>query len=461
MSPTAPDHRDETRTAIVIGGSLAGMMAAHVASRRFERVLVIERGAPPSGTAPRRSVPQERHVHLLLQRGKRVLESLFPGFLAELESRGAVVADASRDIAWYQRDRWKRRVETGIYTHYCSRALIDDVVRRRLAENPRVTFVYDTRVTGLLPGAAPGTAGGVVTESGPLPAEIPADLVIDAGGRGSRAAEWIEALGAAPVRTSLVTSRLGYGSRIYKKRPEFDRSWKVLLVLPRPPASRRMGVISPIEGDRWMVTAGGWLGDCPGAGASEFLDYLHGLPDRSIHSIIRDAEPLSEVSVFRIPGSLRRRYEEVAGFPGRFLVIGDAVCSFNPIYSQGMTVTALQIEALAAELDGLLAAGLGPSAAHAVQRRIASVVDAPWAMAESEDLRFPEVAGDRTWELRLQHLYGSLVADASAVDGVVLRSMLQVINLIEPPARLEAPDLRARVLASALRARLGARVEGP
>jgi 2-polyprenyl-6-methoxyphenol hydroxylase-like FAD-dependent oxidoreductase len=442
----------EPRTAIVIGASLAGMLSAHVAARRFERVIVVDRGDPPNGMAPRRSVPQERHVHLLLQRGKRVLEALFPGFLVELERHGAVVADASRDIQWFHHGRWKRRFDTGITTHYCSRGLIDHVVRERLQRDPRIRFEPNTRVTGLLRGDDRAIRG-ITAEAGGAARSLEADLVIDAGGRGSQASHWLAALGLPMVRTSEVSSRLGYGTRIYRKRPEYDAAWKVLLVLPKPPRSRRMGVISPIEGDRWMVTTGGWLGECPGGTEPEFLAFLRDLPDRAIYHIIRDAEPLSEISIYRIPGGLRRHYEELAGWPAGLLVIGDAVCSLNPIYSQGMTVSALEVEALSTGLDELIARGATPEATHALQRRIAAQVDAPWQMAESEDLRFPEVAGERSWRLKVQHAYGSLVAEASAVDATVMRTLLGVIHLIEPPERLLAPAFRARVLASAVRAR--------
>ena len=442
----------EPRTAIVIGASLAGMLSAHVVARRFERVVVVDRADPPNGMEPRRSVPQERHVHLLLQRGKRVLESLFPGFLAELEHHGAVVADASRDIQWFHYGRWKRRFDTGITTHYCSRGLIDHVVRERLKRDPRIRFEHNTRVTGFVRGDNLAIRG-ITVEAGGARRSLEAELVIDAGGRGSQASHWLAALGLPLVRTSEVTSRLGYGTRLYQKHPAYDAAWKVLLVLPKPPRSRRMGVISPIEGDRWMVTTGGWLGECPGDTEPEFLEFLRGLPDRAIYHVVRDAKPLSDISIYRIPGGLRRHYEELADWPAGLLVIGDAVCSLNPIYSQGMTVSALEVEALSTGLDELIARGASPEATRALQRRITAQVDGPWQMAESEDLRFPQVAGARSWRLKIAHAYGSLVTEASAVDATVMRNLLGVIHLIEPPERLLAPAFRARVLASAVRAR--------
>ncbi|MEZ4315361.1 MAG: hypothetical protein R3F14_45675, partial [Polyangiaceae bacterium] len=208
-----------------------------------------------------------------------------------------------------------------------------------------------------------------------------------------------------------------------------------------------------------MVTTGGWLGDCPGGTEGELLDFLRGLPSTSVYDVVRRAEPLSDVSVFRIPGGLRRHYEEIERWPGRFLVLGDALCSLNPLYSQGMTVTALEVEALLGGLDGLLSAGAGSAAARALQGRISAQAEAPWAMAESEDLRFPEIPGQRTWRMRAGHVYGSLLSEASSVDAVVGKKMLEVIHLIAPPSILGEPAFRLRVLGSALRARLAAGAE--
>lgn len=446
----------QPRTAVVIGASLAGMLAAHVLSRRFDRVIVLERGEVVSGVEPRRSVPQERHVHMLLQRGKNVLEAMIPGFLEELERRGAVVADASRDVQLYHRDRWKRRFETGIQTHYCTRALIDHVIRERLRENPNIELRSDTRITSLVRTATKVAVAGVNAVVAGRPEQILGDLVIDASGRGSQASRWLEELGCPAVRVSEVTSKLGYGTRVYQRPRERGHDWKAMVVMPTPPLSRRMGVLSPVEGDRWMVTTGGWLGECPGPTEEEFLEFLKSLPDPAIYDVVRDAVPLSDVSIYRMPGGVRRHYEELARWPGRFLVIGDAMCSLNPIYGQGMTVSALEVEELGSGIDALLASGSTPEATRALQRRIATHVDVPWQMAASEDLRFPEVAGPRGWKLKLQHSYGAMVAEASSVDEVVCKRLLQVINLVESPACLMAPHIQARVLTTAARLRWSA-----
>jgi 2-polyprenyl-6-methoxyphenol hydroxylase-like FAD-dependent oxidoreductase len=461
-SPVLSSDLFQPRTAVVIGASLAGMLAAHVMARRFDRVVLLERGEAVVGTEPRRNVPQERHVHMLLQRGKNVLDAMIPGFVEELERHGAVVADASGDVQVYHRDRWKRQFKTGIHTHYCTRGLIDHVIRERLRESPKVEFLSNTRVTGLVRSETKLAIVGVNAIVDGQPQQVMGDLVIDASGRGSQASRWLEELGCAPVRVSEVTSKLGYGTRVYQRRPEYEQEWKAMMVMPTAPGARRMGVVSPVEGNRWMVTTGGWLGECPGTSEGEFLDFLKSLPDPAIYEVIRDAVPLSEVSIYRMPGGMRRHYEELANWPGRFFAIGDAMCSLNPIYGQGMTVSALEVEELGRGLDALIKGGATADGTRALQRRIATHVDVPWGMAEAEDLRFPEVEGERGWKVRLQQRYGAMVAEASSVDEVVCKRLLEVINLVEPPTRLMAPMFQARVLTTAARLRLarGRRADG-
>jgi 2-polyprenyl-6-methoxyphenol hydroxylase-like FAD-dependent oxidoreductase len=221
------------------------MLAAHVVSRRFERVILLERGDAIAGEAPRRSVPQERHVHMLLQRGKRILEGLLPGFAAELERRGAVLADASRDVELYHRGRWKRRFETGIETHYCTRGLIDNVIRERITANPRIELRSGVRVTGVLRDGPRFAVAGVTLAAGEAREELRGELVIDASGRSSQASRWLVELGCERARVSEVITRLGYGTQLFRRRPEYDGAWKALLVMPKAPDSRRMGVVSP------------------------------------------------------------------------------------------------------------------------------------------------------------------------------------------------------------------------
>jgi 2-polyprenyl-6-methoxyphenol hydroxylase-like FAD-dependent oxidoreductase len=432
--------------AIVIGGNIAGCLAAEVLSRRFERVTLIEKGDFYDESHHRKSVPQEHHVHLLLLRGKQILETLFPGLVAELECEGAVEADLGHDVKWYQYGRWKQRYKTGVTAHYCSRRLLDNLIRRRIRGNPRVQVRSQTVVDDLLHADA-RVCGVRLGASGENDA-LAADLVIDASGRGSHALQWLEHAGYAhPDAKELVATKLGYASRIYRRQPQYRDLWKILLVLPLPPHQRSMGVISPIEGDRWLVTTGGWFGDFPKPDPDQFLAHLAKLPVPDIHRIVSEAEPLSEVFGFGMSGSLRRRFDLFPQWPEGFVVIGDALCSLNPLYSQGMSLCAMEADCLASRLDPWLA---GQISAHQLQCQLLDTIDPAWGMAKQEDLRFPETAGRRSSSVRWNHWYGKHIGRLSALHRLTLSTQIEVSNLVAPGTRLYHPEIFGRVLLASL-----------
>ncbi|WP_163779999.1 FAD-dependent oxidoreductase [Myxococcus vastator] len=459
-SASSPATPAPSKHAVVIGASIAGCLAARVLRERFERVTVLERNTIPSEPAPRKGVPQENHVHLLLQRGKHILANLFPGFLNELEQKGALVADLSRDIRTFQHGRWRQRFDTDIRAHYCSRGLFDSVIRQRLALVPGITFISQAEVASLRSEDGGRHIQGVTLTQEGKTTTMEADLVVDASGRGSRTEQWFKSLGIASPERSVVAANLGYATRIYRQLPRYTNQWKVLLVLPKPPYSRRMGVISPIEDQRWMVTTSGWLGDHPPSDEGDYLEFLRNLPVPDIYEVIREAEPLSEISLFRMPGGLRRHYERVTPWPGGFLVIGDALCSVNPIYSQGMSICAMEAEVLNDHIDAL-ARPSGP-ACHAVQQALAQVVAPAWGLAESEDMRFPELGGERPLSLRWQHWYGERLVEASARNRDVSVALLRVTNLMDDGRQLQRPGMMMRVLTESLKQRLfgSSEVEG-
>ncbi|OHX16277.1 NAD(P)/FAD-dependent oxidoreductase [Chromobacterium sphagni] len=431
--------------AVVIGGSVAGCLAAAVLAKRFEQVTVVEKGDFHDETGPRQSVPQEHHVHLLLQRGKEIMEDIFPGFLRELELAGAQIADLGHDVKWYQAGLWKNRYRSGIHAHYCSRRLIDNQLRRRIALLPRVTVLARTHVEKLCISRRDGvpTVSGVMLRQDDGERRLAADLVVDASGRGTRTPGWLEAAGLGSVEKSVVKTDLGYASRIYRRRPEFASRWQVLLVLATPPRQRAMGVISPIEGDRWMVTTGGWFGHYPDRDPEAFLHALAKLPVPDIHQVIREAEPLSEVAVLRMPGSQRRHYDRLPVWPDGLLVAGDALGSMNPLYSQGMTLCALEVECIDRHLERTLDGSLP---FRDLQEKLCRVLDPAWQMAVTEDLRFPETEGKRNWHTRFHHWYGAGLARLSARHRGALELQIGVSNLITDPARLYAPAIVSRIL---------------
>ncbi|WP_063534833.1 FAD-dependent oxidoreductase [Burkholderia sp. MSMB1589WGS] len=439
VAPPRRGHR-----AVVIGGSVAGCLTAAVLARRFEHVTLVEKGDFFDQTGPRKSVPQEHHVHLLLLRGKQIIERIFPGFLAALEREGALVADLGHDVKWYQGGRWKNRYRSGIHAHYCSRRLIDNALRAHTARINGIEILSGTRVVRPEFSGPPDARAAIGVHLADDAGErfVPADLVVDASGRGSRMPDWLREAGFGDVETSVVKTELGYASRIYRRIASKNAHWQVLLVLPSAPRQRSMGVISPIEGDRWMVTTGGWFGHFPGNDEEEFLRALAALPVPDIHDVIRDAEPLSDVATFRMPGSRRTHYDRVAGWPTGLLVVGDALSSMNPLYSQGMTICALEAECVDLHVDAALER-VRPF--RDIQRKLCEVVDGAWHMATTEDLRFPETLGQRSWSTLFHHWYGAGLGRLSALNRHALETQIGVTNLVMPPSRLYSPAIASRI----------------
>lgn len=432
--------------AVVLGSSMAGLLAARVLSDHFETVTVVERDRLAHEPAPRKGVPQGRHIHALLIRGEQGLSRFFPDLVPELVQLGAERV-FSQDVAMHAFGSWKLRPRfDGSYSALCfSRPLLEWQVARRVAALPNVRVLDETDILGILPSDGRSRIEGALVQrrGGDAAQErLRADLVVDATGRGSKAPQWLGSLGYLPPREEELRVDVAYASRIYR-RPARDLGWQALNILPTPPG-KSMGAIFPIEGDRWMVTLVEWFSKNPPEDEETFLRCARALPVPDLHDAIRDAEPLTPVVNHRLPSSRRRRYEEMTRSPEGLIVIGDALCSFNPVYAQGITVCALSAEALD---DSLRAPTCSTRRA---QRRIAAAADVPWTIVTGEDRRFPEAAGPRPPWLTALHWYGAKLQDACARDEEVLRAFADVNHMLRSPAALFRPDIVLRVLRSAV-----------
>ena len=434
--------------AIVIGAGIAGLAAAGAAARHFDRVTVLDRDTLENGGADgsgdwRKGVPQSRHVHVLLHRGEQVLDRFFPGLPAMLEEGGAVSADMGGDVAWHYGGGWKLRFASGLHMHCQSRGFLERCVRTRLAGLPGVELRGRTEVSGLVFEDA--RVVGVDTTDGE---RIAGDLVIEAGGRGSRIDAALQGAGFGAVDVSEVRVDVGYASRFYRL-PERDRGWKVLLVHPRMPETR-CGVLVPTEGGRWLATLVGWFGDHPPGDEAGFLDWAESLPVPDLGRVLRaEGEAAGPIVLHKFPANRRRRFERMARFPEGLAITGDAVCSFNPIYAQGMTAGTMGAFAL----DAVLARrGAGPGFARAFRTELARALDAPWGFSTAEDLRSPTATGERPVWLPLLHWYTRHVHEATWRDPVAARAFLEVMHLVRKPGSLFTPDIMRRVLTGRARA---------
>ncbi len=278
---------------------------------------------------------------------------------------------------------------------------------------------------------------------------LSADLVVDTSGRGSHTPQWLVSLGYNQVEETAIKVNVGYATRIYRQ-PEHSRfERKVLGIYSTPPDEKRAGVLAPIEGKRWIVTLMGWVRDYPPDDEAGFLTFARSLPQPDLYEAIKDAEPLTSVAIHKFPANRRRHYERLARFPEGFVALGDAVCSFNPVYGQGMTAAALEAEVLNTLLYQQRKhrpAGDISGVSRRFQKKITKIVDTFWLLAANEDFRHPETQGKRPTGLSLLNSYSLRVQKLSSFDPEVTLLFYQVLQSIKPPTALFSPRILAKVL---------------
>lgn len=427
--------------AVVLGASMAGLLAARVLAERFEQVVVIERDVLPPAGQHRRGVPHGRHLHGLHARGREILEELFPGFTAALEAAGAVRNDVLGDARWQLSGHQLAQADTGVHGLLASRPFLEGHLREMVRRLPGVRFLEGHAVAGLTVTADNRTVTGVqVRGPGGSPERVAASLVVDATGRGSRTPVWLAKLGYQRPPQQRVEIGLGYATRAYRLRPG-ALGGDLMILTGGTPANPRGGVLAVTEGGCHLLTLAGICGDYPPTDPAGFEDFAATLPTADIAAAIAGAEPADEPVPFRYPASIRHRYERLAAFPAGLLVIGDAVCSFNPVYGQGMTIAAAE----ALTLRALLARQAVPDARRYF-RAIAAVIDVAWDMAVGADLAFPQVPGRRPAKVRLVNAYLPRLHAAAARDQALAVALVRVIGLKDRPAGLLRPDRALRVL---------------
>ena len=218
------------------------------------------------------------------------------------------------------------------------------------------------------------------------------------------------------------------------------------------PPNPKGGVALAIEGDRWIVSAAGYFGEHPPADEAGYLDFLGELPNTGLRDLVRAAEPVSDFKTFKFPGSVRRRYEKLKRFPEGYLVFGDAVSRFNPVFGQGMTSASLQ----AVALRDCLGAGGAPLWSRFF-RAAARIVDVPWNIAVGADLAFPQTVGPRGPMVNFLNWYIAKLHRAAHRDPALALAFHKVTNLMAPPPSVLAPGLAWRVLRGNLAARPSAK----
>ncbi|MEZ0068174.1 flavin-dependent dehydrogenase [Streptacidiphilus sp. MAP12-20] len=435
--------------AVVIGGGVAGLLAAWALREHAQEVVVVERDRYPDGPAFRAGVPQGRHAHLLLEGGHRVLDELMPGIRAELLESGATRVLVPNGLRWLSSAGWMSEYESDAGFLSCTRPLLDDAVLRRVRSEPRITLLEGTAVVGLS-GTAGSLSGVRVRPHGQRDAqlsELSADMVVDASGRTSSLPEWLTELGCPLPPEERVDAGVAYATRLYRRRPDVDLNYSGLYLQTKAPDAPRLGVLLPVEDDRWIVSVGGMRGAEPEPGDAGFEKQLGLLRDPSLRDLLAGAEPLTSARGFRPGPGVRRRYDKRA--PQGLVVVGDAGCTFNPVYGQGITVA---VHAARALRDTVARhGGIGHEASRVARRAIAAITKDAWVMSSSEDVRFPTTVGGPSSGLTgvlvgLQHRYLDRVLARATVDPAVSVAFSEVMQLVTPPTALFRPSIVWSVL---------------
>ena len=437
------------RRAIVIGASVAGLLAARVLSERFTEVVLLERDALPERAVPRKGTPQAVHPHGLLARGRQILDELFPGFTQALVAQGGLSGDIGTEVAVDANGKRFARSPIGVHALAVSRLAIEAELRRRVRALPGVRLLAEVDV--LAPVHEEGRVAGVRWQQRDDGAAqtMAAGLVVDCSGRGSRSPTWLREWGYEPPAEERVVIGLAYTSAYFKRVERADHTaghsslscviGAATAALPRPSI---LIAQEPAEDGqaRWVAGVGGYAGDHVDITREAMAERARQAHSPEIAALAELGEMIGEPMRYTFPHSQRRHYEKLRRFPSGYLAMGDALASFNPIYGQGMTVAASEALALRAALAKGLD-GLAPRFFKAV----AHVIDVPWQLAVGGDLALPQVPGPRPFPVKLINAYVARVQRVAVDDAVVAGAFVKVMHMLAPPPSLFAPAVLWRV----------------
>jgi 2-polyprenyl-6-methoxyphenol hydroxylase-like FAD-dependent oxidoreductase len=448
-----PDHpgsstSNETGHAVVIGAGMTGLSMAQALTARFDRVTVVDRDRLSTESDPRRGVPQGRHLHLLLPTGMDALEELFPGLVSQLCADGARTGDADR-IRLCLTGYRLAPASTGHRTVFCSRPFLESHVRRRVREQPGIEVRDGVPFSGLVVARDRDHVEGVELASpdGGAREVLHAEAVVDCSGRRSPVPGWLADLGYHTAQVDELDVQVRYATRRYELPDAVLDGDHHVLVGPTADGSRG-AAMSHVEDGSWIVTLFAMAGEPAPVDGDDFEPFAAELPIQDVHQAIRAGRAIDDPAPYRFPANRRHHYERLKELPSGLLAAGDAVCSFNPIYGQGMSVAAKEARILRSRLRS---GGL-PSA-RAWFDDIGEVIDVTWQLAIGSDLAVEAVDGPRPLRVRVLNRYLARLQAAAVRDPRLTERLVRVVGMIDPPSHLLHPTTIASVLRGARRTR--------
>ena len=429
--------------AVVIGASVAGLLAARALADFYEQVTVVERDVLPAGPEGRKAVPQGRHAHALLPHGQVCIDALLPGFSAELAAAGAPRCAAMQEMRFIIGGHQLARAPMGTTAILASRPFIEGHLRRRVRELAQVTLIDECDVLGVTTSGNDQRVAGVRIRhqhDGNRDEVLATDLVVAATGRSARIPAWLAALGYPTPEEERLDISVSYASQRLSLPADSLSGDKLVLIGARPGLPRTLFLFAE-EGGRWILGLAGYGTEHqPPADPDGFAAFAATVAPADVLEAIQAAQPLAEIATHGFPASLRRRYDRLPSFPGGLLVTGDAICSFNPTYGQGMTVAAAE----AITLRDCLTRGTRDLAGRFFRAARRPIGDA-WELSVGADLALPEVKGRRPARVRLINAYLRRLRATAEDDPAVAAAFIAVVGMLERPPHVMRPAIARRV----------------
>ncbi len=440
--------------AIVIGGSITGLMTARVLAQYFTDVTILERDSVDEHRLIRKSIPQANHYHALRLGGQHVLASLFPGFANKLLELGAISYRVGRDTSYFLPDgkayslsgSVKEPRDLGFDAYSQSRGLLESCIRQFVKQIPNIKLEVDSTAEGLVYSSP--SVRSVRYRNADHIRFLEADLIVDAGGRGSSARRWLVDLGFQTPEETVIGVDFGYASTKLRIPDWYDEPERLMCFFGKAPHFPNGAYLGQIENNIWHLSLAGRFGDYPPSDEPGFYSFTKSLHTPKLYELIKDAERVADISHYRFPKSSRFHFERLTNFPEGFLVLGDAIASFNPVYGQGISSAALQVQALEKILleRRTLSYGLTGLPAEFFAKA-AEVIDSPWTIAANLDFAYPKTKGERPSNLRESARYFSALNAIGAEDIDIQRLVSEVFHLSVPLSALTEEPLYSRVMA--------------
>ncbi|MDZ5609773.1 FAD-dependent monooxygenase [Bacillus pseudomycoides] len=431
--------------AIVIGGSIAGKLAAKALSDFFQEVIILEAGEEWREKSPRKRVPQSHHPHVLLKGGEAAIEKLFPEIMNQLKEDGGIINNFTGDLKWHHFGLWKKPFIGDLNAVQQSRPMLEWHIQQRMSQVTNITTKYETMVEQLIVDRQHSKISGVKVRCMKTgnKENFQADLVVDASGFGSKNIEWLETHGIQ-VKEEKVWIQLFYATRVFRLKQNERPDWCNLLISPSFPENPYGAFIQTIEDNQYFVTFSGYANENAPKTDEEFLAFAHKLPAPDVIHFLEQAEPITDIKIHKIPYQVRRRFDLVKNMPEGFLVIGDAHCRFDPVFGQGISVAAM--EAVALQMSLMKTTSLHNGFTREFYKRISKIIATPWEMVTTEAFRHPKIKGKKVFIQPFQQWYTKKIYQLSASNTDIYIRLVRVMNLTRSPLHLFHPKVWFAIL---------------